>query len=146
MTDLDFTLIYATLLYPDLASLPNQLITTIRIYQVICTPHLPPLVPTIMPTPIATRWDINHFTSQVPHVHVVFLATHPDAGFTGHGKHSELLLQKQIGFLNHRVVTLIADKMQKQWLCIVCLDNCIRQPERKLPRPTYNQDLTVSNH
>ena len=40
--------------------------------------------------------------------------------------------QKQIGCFNHRVVTLVADKLKRQWLCIVYFTNCIRQPERKL--------------
>ena len=49
--------------------------------------------------------------------------------------------------LNHRVVvTLVADKLKRQWFCILYFTECIRQPERKLPRPSYNQDLTVSNH
>ena len=50
--------------------------------------------------------------------------------------------QKQISGFNHRVVTLVADKLMRQWLCIVHFANCIRQPERKLPRPsTGNLDL-----
>ena len=51
-------------------------------------------------------------------------------------------LQKQIGCFNHRVVTLVADKLKKQWLCIVYSADCIRQLERK-----FNlQGLAVSNH
>ena len=41
--------------------------------------------------------------------------------------------QKQI---DHSMVTLVADKLMRQWLCIVYFANCIRQPERKVPRPT----------
>jgi len=26
-------------------------------------------------------------------------------------------LQKQVGCFNHRVVTLIADKLERQWVC-----------------------------
>ena len=29
-------------------------------------------------------------------------------------------LQKQVGFFNHRVVTLVADKLERQWLWDVC--------------------------
>ena len=43
---------------------------------------------------------------------------------------------------NHRVVTLVTDRLKKQWLCA----NYIRQPQRNLPRQSYNQSLTVSNH
>ena len=49
--------------------------------------------------------------------------------------------QKQIGCFNHTVVTLVADKLRRQWLCNVNFANCIRQPERKLPRPSTEQDL-----
>ena len=35
------------------------------------------------------------------------------------------------------------DKLKRQWLCTVYY---IRQTEGKLPRPSYNQDLSVSNH
>ena len=44
---------------------------------------------------------------------------------------------------NHRVVTLVTDKLKKQWLCVA---NYIRQPQGKLSRQSYNQSLTVSNH
>ena len=44
---------------------------------------------------------------------------------------------------NHKVVTLVTDRLKKQWLCVA---NYIRQPQRKLPRQSYNQSLTVSNH
>ena len=54
--------------------------------------------------------------------------------------------QKQIGCFNHRVVTLVADKLKRQWLCIVYFANCIRQPERKLPRPSTTLSCTYSNH
>ena len=43
---------------------------------------------------------------------------------------------------NHRVVTPIADKLKRQWLCIVYFDNCIRQPERK-PFPEVLQPHLV---
>ena len=52
-------------------------------------------------------------------------------------------LQKQI---NHWVVTLVAEELKRQQLCSVKFANCIRQPQRKLPRLSYNQDLAVSNH
>ena len=54
--------------------------------------------------------------------------------------------QKQIGCFNHRVVTLVADKLKRQWLCIVYFANCIRQPERRLPRPSTTLSCTYSNH
>ena len=47
-------------------------------------------------------------------------------------------------FCLHRVVTLAADKLKKQWLCIIDLADCIRQLERKLSRPSNNQDLAVN--
>ena len=31
-------------------------------------------------------------------------------------------LQKQIGCFNHRVVALVADKLERQWLLEVCFD------------------------
>ena len=43
------------------------------------------------------------------------------------------LLVTQIG---HRVVTLVAEELKRQWLCIVYFANCIQQPERKLPKPS----------
>ena len=54
--------------------------------------------------------------------------------------------QKQIGCFNHREVTLVADKLKRQWLCIVYFANCMRQPERKLPRPSTTLSCTYSNH
>ena len=59
---------------------------------------------------------------------------HKRWGFTLHSQGMSTQ-QKQNGF-NHRVVTLVADKLKRQWLCIVYFANCIRQPERKLPRPS----------
>ena len=60
---------------------------------------------------------------------------------------SAATLQKQICCFNHRVVTLVADKLKKPlvrlWLCIT---NCIMQPQSKLPRLSYNHDLAVCNH
>ena len=53
------------------------------------------------------------------------------------------IIAKQIGCFNHRVVTLVADKLKKQWVCIMCIADCIRQLERKLPRLPCNQDLAV---
>ena len=38
-----------------------------------------------------------------------------------------------------RVVTLVANKVNKQWLCLVYFANCIR-------RLSYNLNLAVSNH
>ena len=55
-------------------------------------------------------------------------------------------LQKQIGWFNHRVVTLVAGKQKRQWLCTVYFADYIRQLERKLPRLSCNQHLAVSNH
>ena len=31
-------------------------------------------------------------------------------------------LQKQVGCSNHRVVTLVADKLERRWLLEVCFD------------------------
>ena len=42
------------------------------------------------------------------------------------------------------MVTLAADKLKKQWLCTIDLADCIRQLEKKLPRPSNNQDLAVN--
>ena len=36
---------------------------------------------------------------------------------------------------------MVTDQLKRQWLCIVCFANCIRQPERKFSRPSYNRDL-----
>ena len=52
-------------------------------------------------------------------------------------------VQKQISCFNHRVVTLVADKLRRQWLCNVNFANCIRQPERKFPRPVYILNLEI---
>ena len=57
------------------------------------------------------------------------------SAFTAH------TLQKQIGCFNHRVVTLVAEELKRQWLCIVYFANSIRRTERKLPRPSH-----VTNH
>ena len=56
------------------------------------------------------------------------------------------ILQKQIGCFNHKVVTLVADKQKRQWLCTIYFADYIRQLESKLPRLSYNQHLAVSNH
>ena len=60
-------------------------------------------------------------------------------------KHTQ---QKQIGCFNHRlrVVTLVADKLKRQWLCIVYFANCVRQLERKLPRPYLVHKVTPILH
>ena len=33
---------------------------------------------------------------------------------------TKYLLQKQVGCFNHRMVTLVADKLERQWLLKVC--------------------------
>ena len=33
-----------------------------------------------------------------------------------------ITLQKQVGCFNHRVVALVADKLERQWLLEVCFD------------------------
>ena len=38
------------------------------------------------------------------------------------GSHSVSTLQKQVGCFNHRVVALVADKLERQWLLEVCFD------------------------
>ena len=35
------------------------------------------------------------------------------------------------GCFNHRVVTLVADKLNTQWLRIIYFADCVKQPERK---------------
>ena len=57
-----------------------------------------------------------------------------------HSKH------KLSGYFNHRVVTLVAHKLKRQWLFIVYFANCIRQPERKLPRPSTTWSCRYSIH
>ena len=52
-------------------------------------------------------------------------------------------LQKQIGCFNHRVVTLVADKPKRQWLCTIYFADNWRG---SFPRLSYNQHLAVSNH
>ena len=49
---------------------------------------------------------------------------------------------------NHRVVTLVADKLKKLWLATYCIyfADCIRQPQRKLPRPSINQGFACINN
>ena len=49
-----------------------------------------------------------------------------------------IALQKQVGCFNHRVVALVADKLERQWSLEVCFDvelktNCIRQPQSYFP-------------
>ena len=53
--------------------------------------------------------------------------------YNDHVLYRRVRLQKPIGCFNHRVVTLVAEKLKRQWLCIVYFANCIRQPEWKLP-------------
>ena len=38
-----------------------------------------------------------------------------------------------IDCFNHRVVTMVADNLKRQWLCIVYFANCTRQPRGSLP-------------
>ena len=42
-------------------------------------------------------------------------------------------LQIQIGCFNHRVVTLVADKPKRQWLCTLYFADYIRKAERSFP-------------
>ena len=42
-------------------------------------------------------------------------------------------LQKQIGCFNHRMVTLVADKLETERFTLVCKGNWIRQPKNQLP-------------
>ena len=46
----------------------------------------------------------------------------------------------------NKLVTLVADKLMRQRLCIVYFANCIRQPGRKLPRQSTTGSCRYSNH
>ena len=48
-------------------------------------------------------------------------------------------LQKQVGYFNHRVVTLVADKLERQWLWVL-KTNYIWQHKRQLPSSSYNHN------
>ena len=43
------------------------------------------------------------------------------------------------------MVTLVADKLKGQWLCIVYFANWIRQPEKKLLQPDL-VDIVTTDH
>ena len=55
-------------------------------------------------------------------------------------------LQKQVSCFNHmyRVVTLIADKLERQWFALVWKPKCIRQPRMQLPSSSYNHNTLTS--
>ena len=46
-------------------------------------------------------------------------------------------LQKQVGCFNHRVVTLVADKLETERCTMVWKTNWIRQPKKQLPSFSY---------
>ena len=55
-------------------------------------------------------------------------------------KKSGNTLQKQVGCFNHRVVTLVADKLETErlfTLVLVWKTNWIRQPKKQLPSFSY---------
>ena len=51
---------------------------------------------------------------------------------------------KQVGCFNHRVVTMVADKLQRQWFALVLETNCIRQPKGQLPSSPYNHNTLTT--
>ena len=57
-------------------------------------------------------------------------------------KDNQFALQKQIGCFNQSGYHGCKGAEE---LCSVYFANCIRQPQKKLPRLSYNQDLAVSN-
>ena len=58
--------------------------------------------------------------------------------------HKHFSLQKQVVCFNHRVVTMVADKLKGQWLWEGCFGwlktYLIRQPNRQLPSSSYNHN------
>jgi len=48
-------------------------------------------------------------------------------------------LQKQVSYFNHRVVTLVADKLERQWLWDVTI------PVRELPACTKSMEVPYCN-
>ena len=70
------------------------------------------------------------------------------ANYAHHETHCMYItLQKQVDCFNHRVVTLVADKLERQWLWEVCFGiktNCKRQPKGQLPSSSYNHDRVKS--
>ena len=46
-------------------------------------------------------------------------------------------LQKKIGCFNHRVVTMVVDKLKRQWFNF---GNRIKQPEKQLSNSSYNHN------
>ena len=50
-------------------------------------------------------------------------------------------LQKQVGCFNHRVVTMVADKLKRMWLDErFALEIRIKQPKGQLPSSSYNHN------
>ena len=58
-------------------------------------------------------------TSDLHSAKVLLCRCHLDVQGFLHYSSAYSSLQKQIGCFNHRVVTLVADKLKRQWLCIV---------------------------
>ena len=52
-------------------------------------------------------------------------------------KVSMIALQKQVGCFNHRVVTMVADKLETERFTLVWETNWIRQPKKQLPSFSY---------
>ena len=58
-------------------------------------------------------------------------------------------LQKQFGYFNHRVATLVADKLERQYsdferFALILKTNCVRQPKRQLPSSSYNHNTLTA--
>ena len=70
------------------------------------------------------------------------------ANYAHHETHCMYItLQKQVDCFKHRVVTLVADKLERQWLLEVCFGiktNCKKQPKGQLPSSSYNHDRVKS--
>ena len=56
-------------------------------------------------------------------------------------------LQKQVGCFNHRVVTMVADKLKRHWLrglLLVFKPKCIKQPNKQLPSSSYKHNTPTT--
>ena len=56
-------------------------------------------------------------------------------------------LQKQVSCFNHRVVTMVTDKLRRLVMrssLLVLNTNCIRQPRRQLPSSSYNHNALTT--
>ena len=88
------------------------------------------------PAPIALNYSVKHIRNDVRQKRIIYEKLQYNSLERGSLTLAPMILhalQKQIGCFNNGVVTLVAGKQKRRWLCTVYFADYIRQPRGSFP-------------